>query len=158
MLSKTINFKVFPGCVAIVGSRSFNDDSGGDMKMYEEVRRFMYKLDKNIEIVSGGARGIDTYAEDAAYVRGVRTQIFLPDEKLPVPQRFHVRNTQLVQYLYKHEGVLVAFMDEKNCDGTKSTIRKAQKLGVPVLEFYYTQKGKFLVGSVPDEFVLEPVE
>lgn len=54
--------------VAIVGSRDYPDE--------EQVRRFIQGMaDSDVVIVSGGARGVDSWAEDQAKKAGLETSI-----------------------------------------------------------------------------------
>ena len=61
--------------VAIVGSRSIDD------QMFVEYlfRCFTYIFGKPTKIISGGARGIDTFAEDFAHTFNIDLQVFKPD-------------------------------------------------------------------------------
>lgn len=156
----TIDFKKLPTCVGIIGSRSFANSSQSDMAMYKEVSRFVLKLQKDTEVVSGGAKGVDSYAEDMVYVRGLRKTIYRVDKSLKrgrteILKEIHSRNTKVVQHVYRQQGVLVAFMDENAHNGTLSTITKARKLDVPVIEFMYTSRGKFLFSRIPKEYLKE---
>jgi uncharacterized phage-like protein YoqJ len=64
--------------VAIVGSRDFPDPDA----VRDAIRRHVRELlehDIDLTVVSGGARGVDTWAEDAADEIGVPTLILKPD-------------------------------------------------------------------------------
>ena len=108
--------------VAIVGSRNLKVD----------------KLDRYIpnettEIVSGGARGIDTCARQWANSHSIKLTEFLPEyEKYgrSAPLR---RNITIIQ----NADLVLAFWDQKR-RGTKFVIDKCKELGVPVKIF--TQK------------------
>lgn len=63
--------------VAIVGGRDFTNK-----ELFNKVlsRLFGKDIFSNVsEIVSGGAKGIDTLAEDYADDNNIQTNIFLPD-------------------------------------------------------------------------------
>src|SRR5687768_9743489 len=60
-LTDKIDFETFPNVVAIVGSRSWT---------YQDwVNKFVKKLKPNTIVVSGGARGVDTFAREATIRR-----------------------------------------------------------------------------------------
>jgi YspA, cpYpsA-related SLOG family len=58
-------------CIAIVGARRRTDR--------ETIDRLVAGLPADTVIVSGGAIGPDTWAEEAARKRGLATKIFRPD-------------------------------------------------------------------------------
>ena len=111
--------------VAVIGSRSISsyDD-------YETVRAkldfFLGKLE-GLEIVSGGAKGLDKLAEKYAEERGFKMKVFLPDYETysgkVAPLK---RNHQIVEYA----DMLVAFTTGSN--GTAYTIKLAEKKGIPI--------------------------
>lgn len=78
-------------------------------------------------IVSGGAKGVDTLAENWAVAHGFPVLRFLPDYERYGKAAPHVRNSQIVEAADR----IVAFWDGKS-RGTKSTIEKAKKHGKEV--------------------------
>jgi hypothetical protein len=58
-------------CVAVVGSRDFAD--------LDRVRRFVATLPSGVVLLSGGARGVDRCAVEAARARGLRFLEYLAD-------------------------------------------------------------------------------
>ncbi len=100
--------------IAIVGSRSVevNDIgayvSGGD------------------EIVSGGAKGIDSCASEYAKRNGLKITVFLPQYEKYGRAAPIVRNQEIVDYADK----IIAFWDGKS-KGTRSVIKYAEKKGKP---------------------------
>lgn len=78
-------------------------------------------------IVSGGAKGVDTLAEDFATANGFPVLRFLPDYHRYGKAAPHVRNGQIVAAADR----VVAFWDGKS-RGTKSTIEKAKRYGKEV--------------------------
>jgi hypothetical protein len=146
-----VDFKNFPTCIGVVGSRSFSwskdrskdENKRIDARMRETVRRFIYACPTDAEVVSGGARGIDRYAQEAAYLHGRRCTEYLPQQKFGSPRMFFLRNTEIVQHIYRQEGILVAFVDLDSHSGTDDTIEKALKLGVPTMVFQFTPKGDY---------------
>lgn len=78
-------------------------------------------------IVSGGARGVDSLAEEEARRRGFAVVEFRPDYARYGRAAPHVRNGEIVASCDR----LVAFWDGKS-RGTKSTIDKARRYGKDV--------------------------
>lgn len=101
--------------VAVVGSRGI------------VVRNLGKYLPKDTtEIVSGGARGVDTCARDYTIAHGIKLTEFLPEyEKFGriAPLK---RNITILEYA----DVVIAFCDKKS-KGTKFVIDNAKKMGVP---------------------------
>lgn len=112
--------------VAVVGSRSFDD--------YEHLKQVMggiYAHYKDIQIISGGARGTDTLAERYASEFSIDAVIYLPDYKKYGKSAAFLRNTDIV----KNSDIVVAFWDGKSA-GTRDSIEKAKRLG-KILKIYY---------------------
>ncbi len=77
--------------------------------------------------MSGGAKGVDSWAESAAKFRDLDTLICLPDwEKYGKAAGFQ-RNSLIVD----NSDVVIAFWNG-NSGGTMDTVRKAQKAGKKV--------------------------
>lgn len=77
--------------------------------------------------------GADEIADEVARELGMNPIPFPPDERLPKPQRFHVRNDAM---LAMKPDLVLAFRarGEKNA-GTNSVIRKAKSKGILVATF-----------------------
>ena len=101
--------------VTIVGSRGVH------------VNVADYVPEGTTEIITGGARGIDTLAEQYARLEGIPLRIFYPDTKALGKMAYFVRNDQIVDA----SDVVVAIWDGKS-RGTQYTIRRAMKLDKPV--------------------------
>ena len=102
--------------VAVIGSRNLQVDDLG-----------RYLPEDVTEIVSGGARGVDTSARKYAHVHGIKLTEFLPEyEKYGrgAPLR---RNITVIEYA----DVVLAFWDGSS-HGTKYVIDNCKKRGVPV--------------------------
>ena len=103
--------------IGIVGRRDgkFNE---------EKVKRIFNRVnDKEIRVVSGGAIGIDSAAEQFARKYQYQTLIFKPDY-----QRFGyiaplIRNTDII----KNSNLVIAFWDYKRQGGTWDSIKKAKR-------------------------------
>ena len=105
--------------VAVVGSRNLHVADLGK-----------YLPEGVTEIVSGGARGIDSDARAYAIARGIKLTEFLPEyEKYGrgAPLR---RNITII----KHADLVLAFWDGSS-RGTKHVIDNCKKLGIPVKVF-----------------------
>ncbi len=94
------------------------------------VRRFVESLDVNTIIVSGGALGVDTWAEQAAKNLGMRVEVYLPDWDKHGKSAGFIRNGEIVA----NSDLIAAFWDGKS-RGTMDTVRKAHKAGRSVLLF-----------------------
>ena len=99
--------------IAIIGSRGLHVENFGD-----------YLPEGVTEIVSGGAKGIDTDAENYARDNNIITTIFLPDYSRYGRGAPIVRNKQIVDYADE----VIAFWDGKS-RGTKSVIDYCKKQG-----------------------------
>ncbi len=101
--------------VAIVGSRF------APITLRERVWKLIGKLDLDTVIVTGGAPGVDTWAEDIAVERGMACAVVRPSNK-GIYQRsgYFARNTVIVQA----GDIVVAFWDGKS-HGTLDDINKA---------------------------------
>lgn len=105
--------------VAIVGSRGLQINDLGK-----------YLPDGVTEIVSGGARGIDTCARDYAKSHDIKLTEFLPEyEKYgrAAPLR---RNITIIEYA----DLVLAFWDGSSC-GTKYVIDNCKNRHIPVKVF-----------------------
>lgn len=102
--------------VAIIGSRNIRVANLGQ-----------YLPEGTTEIISGGAKGVDTCAREYAIAHGIRLTEFLPDYKrygrgAPLKRNYSiVENAELV----------LAFWDGIS-RGTKHAMEYADKQGVPV--------------------------
>jgi len=116
--------------LAIVGSRAWPER--------DTVEQYVSGLPIETEIISGGARGVDTWAADMARARGMRVTIFpvrtddLPDDsrkrRFEFARRAFERNRQIV----KEAEYVAAFWDTKS-KGTQHAVKCARELQRPVL-------------------------
>lgn len=105
--------------VAVIGSRNLTVENIGD-----------YLPNETTEIVSGGAKGIDTSAKEYAVANSIKLTEFLPDYekyKRGAPLK---RNMQIIEY----SDVVIAFWDGKS-KGTKFVIDTCNKTGKEVVVF-----------------------
>lgn len=102
--------------VAIVGSRDLN------ITNLEE-----YMPENVTEIVSGGAKGIDSDAKEYALKKNIPFKEFLPDYQKFGKVAPLKRNLQIIDYA----DIIIAFWNGKS-HGTKYVIENCKKLNVPV--------------------------
>jgi hypothetical protein len=111
--------------IAIVGARRRTDR--------ETVDRLVAGFPADTVIVSGGAIGPDTWAEEAARKRGLAVKIFRPDlhdadtlSQGQITRRYHARNQQIIDAADE----VFAFVAPDREGGTEDTIRCAQRKGI----------------------------
>ncbi|MDE6520236.1 MAG: DUF2493 domain-containing protein [Ruminococcus sp.] len=102
--------------VAIVGSRDLN------ITNLEE-----YMPENVSEIVSGGAKGVDSNAKEYALKNNIPLTEFFPDYRRFGRSAPLKRNLQIIQYA----DIVIAFWDGKS-HGTKYVIDNCQKANIPV--------------------------
>ena len=102
--------------VAVIGSRGLTVNDLGK-----------YLPEDTTEIVSGGAKGIDTCARDYALSHDLKLTEFLPEYSKYGRGAPLKRNLQIIEYA----DVVIAFWDGKS-RGTKYVIDNCKKLGVQV--------------------------
>ena len=100
--------------VAIVGSRGIDNVD------------LSYHVKEGDEMVSGGASGVDSVAEEYAEKKRIKMTVFLPEYRLYGRAAPIVRNKKIVDYADK----VIAFWDGSS-KGTKSVIDYAKKTGKP---------------------------
>jgi hypothetical protein len=131
-----IDFDKLPKVVAIVGNREWDRESW--------VKRAVFSLKEGTLVVSGGAKGVDAFAETYAQHRFLlgqfpRPKIFnVQSEEWDIlgKQAGHIRNEVLVNYIRLTGGhVLVfAFVDAKGNaikSGSSNVIFHCQNQDVP---------------------------
>lgn len=105
--------------VAVIGSRSIT-----------QIKLEDYLPEGTDEIVSGGARGVDTCAKNYALANGIKLTEFLPDYERygnAAPLR---RNDLIVDYADE----VLAFWDGSST-GTQYVVRRCRMTGTPVKVF-----------------------
>lgn len=111
-----VYLKYFAGCeltmrVAIIGSRGLKVDN---------LEKYLPK--EVTEIISGGARGIDTSAREYAVSHGLKLTEFLPEYSLYGRAAPIKRNISIIE----NSDYVLAFWDGKS-HGTKSVIEACKK-------------------------------
>lgn len=107
--------------VAIVGSRDWSD--------HEMVRDYIGSLEEGDVVVSGGAKGVDQFAEIYARERGLDTVIYYPNYQKYGPKRAPIERNRVIVHNCDR---LVAFWD-KESRGTANVILVARDADKPVL-------------------------
>ena len=102
--------------VAVIGSRGLTVDN------LEQ-----YLPENTTEIVSGGAKGIDTCAREYAISHGIKLTEFLPEYSRYGRGAPLKRNLKIIEYA----DVVIAFWDRQS-KGTKNVIENCKKLNVKV--------------------------
>lgn len=102
--------------VAVIGSRGLSVTDLG-----------RYLPENTTEIVSGGARGVDTSAREHALSHGIKLTEFLPEYTRFGRSAPLKRNITIIEYA----DIVLAFWDGKS-RGTKFVIDNCRRLGVEV--------------------------
>ena len=105
--------------VAIVGSRDYPD--------LDAVRAYINTLPARTIVVSGGARGVDRTAANAALARGLKVEEYLAEWDKHGKAAGYLRNRTIVGVADR----LVAFWDGAS-KGTAHSIQLANEKGIPV--------------------------
>lgn len=118
--------------IAVVGSRDYDNLEG--------VRTFVTGFaGADVEIVSGGARGVDREAEKTSRRLGIPVKVFPADWERHGKQAGFIRNQQIVDYCDE----LVAFWDGTS-NGTRHAYRQAVAQEKPVAVFN-SQTGRWML-------------
>ena len=101
--------------IAVIGSRDFKNKNLLDQSLQEVQEKY------NItEIISGGAKGADTFGVQWGNKHSIPTTIFYPDFKKR-KRAYHFRNRQIVQ----SSDIVIAFWNGRS-SGTKYTMSYAK--------------------------------
>ena len=107
--------------IAVVGSRSFPNK----VFVKDTVKSFL--VHPTYTIVSGGARGVDTWAEEVAKELGLNTIIFKADWDNHGKSAGFMRNEKIIN----EADLVLAFWDGSS-NGTKHSIDLARKNKKPI--------------------------
>lgn len=102
--------------VAVIGSRNLEVDN---------LEKYLPK--ETTEIVSGGAKGVDTSAKKYALLKNIKLTEFLPEYNKYGKAAPLIRNSQIIEYA----DLVLAFWDGAS-HGTKFVIDNCEKKGVPI--------------------------
>jgi predicted Rossmann fold nucleotide-binding protein DprA/Smf involved in DNA uptake len=111
--------------VGIVGSRRRTDR--------DTVDTAIAALAAGTVVITGGAKGPDRWAEQAARTRGLEVVVHEPDldgvrVRWQAAERFYARNQRIVD----DADMVIAFVAPDRTGGTEDTIRRAVRAGKPV--------------------------
>jgi predicted Rossmann fold nucleotide-binding protein DprA/Smf involved in DNA uptake len=114
--------------VAIIGSREkYLADPDA---VRNQVLGFVLELPREKTIVSGGARGVDSYASEAARIVGLTFELFLADWDKYGKSAGAIRNKLVIEAADR----IVAFWDGES-PGTYNGLRQAKAAGKPIQVF-----------------------
>ncbi len=109
--------------VGVIGSRSITD--------YNAIKQVLDTIVQDgDEVISGGANGVDTLAEQYAIDMGYEYTIYKPEWEKYGKIAGLIRNRLIVE----DSDYIVAFWDGKS-KGTMDTIRKAEAANKQVMKF-----------------------
>ncbi len=113
--------------VIIAGSRDFND-----YELLKQKCDHILSLQKEVEIVSGGARGADQLGEKYAQEKGYSVKQFIPNWQMLQKKAGFIRNIDMAIYT----DALIAFWDGKS-KGTHHMISVAmeRKLKLTIIRY-----------------------
>ena len=111
--------------IGIAGSRRRTDR--------EAVEAYIAELTPGTVVVTGGARGPDRWAEEAARSGGLAVAVHKPDleavrARWEATDRYYARNQAIVD----DSDRIIAFVAPDRTGGTEDTIRRAKRAGKPV--------------------------
>lgn len=107
--------------IGIVGSRRREDK--------EAVHKLVDSLKPTDVVISGGCRGVDSWATERAQQRGMSVKVFKPDmsnlkDHWELTKRYYARNKLIAE----NSDILYAFVSPDRKGGTEVTIKYAQEL------------------------------
>ena len=131
--------------VIVAGSRSISD-----FFLVEDAVLSCVGADNDVEIISGGARGVDLIGEDVVRKHGWKIKCFPAEWELYGKSAGPIRNKQMAEYAAP-DGVLIAVWDG-NSPGTRNMIQCAEKFGLEVRVVNSGALNKELDGFEPSGF------
>ena len=114
--------------IIIAGSRNYTNLDEFMLAMGEIMVQHHDLFTGNIEVVSGGARGVDSMGEYWANLLSYKIIQFIPSWERFGRAAGHIRNAEMAEYA----DVLIAFWDGVS-KGTESMINLARKKGLKVI-------------------------
>lgn len=108
--------------LAIIGSRGYTN--------LPAVKTYVHSLPRDVIVVSGGARGVDTYAVLEASRREMQTQVYPADWHKHGKSAGMIRNKHMLSQV----DAVTAFWDGSS-KGTKHAIGFARARGIPVVVY-----------------------
>ena len=118
--------------ILICGGVSFSDEELFNKTLDEMIDK------ENTILVSGHAKGADTFAELYAEKYGIDIKIFPPEWSKYGRAAGPIRNKQMLDYISEaDENLVIAFWNGQS-KGTKHTVETANKMGIEVQIIYYS--------------------
>lgn len=127
--------------IAIVGSRTFNLKQRNE-QCELSIRAFVGSLPKDTIIISGGADGVDTWAENAARECGLTVEVCIPEWDRYQPEDSTKKNPAGMirnRLMVRDADKVVAFWD-MHSNGTRGTIKEAKRTKKPLTIFNHEGK------------------
>ena len=118
--------------IGISGSRSITDREFVFKTLDFYLKRLLEEFE--VVLVHGGAVGIDSLAEEWSILNGIETIIFKPDYNLFPPKVAPIKRNQDI---VNESQYLLAITTGSS--GTASTIKMAEKKGIPTKIIKYEQ-------------------
>lgn len=106
--------------VLVCGSRSWKNPA--------PIKSRLKELPEGTTVIHGGAAGADRMAGEIAHALGLKVRAVLPKYYLYGKRAPLERNTEM---LLMAPSLVIAFWDNKST-GTKDTLTKAEKMGIPI--------------------------
>lgn len=111
---------------AFVGSREWPEDLVPAVK--DKIKFALENINQDSIILSGGAPGVDTWAEEEAKNSGFEVQVFKADWDKHGKSAGFIRNSDIAN----EADILIAFVFNDS-RGTMDTVAKARKAGKEVI-------------------------
>ena len=123
--------------VIIAGSRNFADEEF----VHNTISDLTWHIpSEDLEIVSGGCRGVDKFAEDYAEQWDLISTVFNADWDKYGKAAGPIRNEQMARYASEsNHGMLIAFPVGES-RGTRNMIKLAKQYGLEVHEIKHNEK------------------
>lgn len=136
--------------LAIVGSREICDH-----EVLLEALKLIPSLGSITEIVSGGAKGVDSLAREFARENNLKLTEFLPNYELHGRGAPLQRNTEIIEYA----DIILAIPMKGGSNGTRDGINKAKSMGKRLYVYEVaapstkpTQKGSLKLGPIENPY------
>lgn len=114
----------------ICGSRNYNNYSE-----FEKITNLVLKNQKDVTIVSGGAKGADKLAERYCCIKNIKIFIFNAKWDKYGKSAGFIRNAEMIDFIReKNNNGVLAFWDMES-NGTKHTIESAKKNNIQIRIF-----------------------
>lgn len=94
--------------IIVCGCRNFSDKE----KCFDSLEEILSSY-KEYEIVSGGAKGADSFGEEYAAAHDVKVTVFKPEWKKYGKAAGPIRNKEMLDYASEDNPVVIAFWDGK---------------------------------------------